>query len=107
MPRSNPVNRAVHDFQRGIETAVIGFAYGIVVEELLKASLGQWVPALLISGALFLLGILSTAKTITDQNHWFVIGIVFITYFLDPLSLGLGVILFLFGYLLRRYYLSD
>jgi large-conductance mechanosensitive channel len=82
---------------------VIGFAYAVIVEALLTAFLGPYVPVILISGAMFVAGVISDANTITDQDHWFVFGVIFISVFIDLISLILAVVFLVGGYLLRRY----
>jgi hypothetical protein len=103
LPRSNPFDRAIRDFREGIASGVVGFAYAVIVEALLKQFLGPYIPIILISGTLFVFGIISTAQTIANQNHWFVFGVAFISWYLDPISLVLGAVLFLAGYVLRNY----
>ena len=103
MPRSDPIDRAIRNFGEGIASGVAGFAYAVIVEALLNQFLGPYIPVILISGALFVFGITSTSQTIANQNHWFVLGVAFISWYLDPLSLVLGAVLFAAGYVLRNY----
>ena len=81
-----------------------GFAYGFIVEVLLKAFLGSYIPVILISLALLIAGVVSDAQTLANQDRWFVIGVVFITWFVDPWTLILGIILYVAGQIVRRRY---
>lgn len=107
MPRSNPIEGVFRDFREGIASGVVGFAYAVIVEALLTQFLGPYIPVILVSGALFVFGIISTAQTIANQNHWFVLGVAFISWYLDPFSLVLGAVLFAAGYALRNYCIES
>jgi hypothetical protein len=53
---------------------------------------------------MFIVGIVTSAETFTERSLWFILGVVFITMFLDPLSLLLGLVLFILGYFVRQRY---
>lgn len=98
------LDRAIGNFQEGIASGVAGFAYAAIIEALLKGFLGPYIPTILISGAMFIVGIVTSAETFTERSLWFILGVVFITMFLDPLSLLLGLVLFILGYFVRQRY---
>jgi len=100
---SRAINRVIRHFQKGIASTVIGFAYAAIVQAFATTFLGPYAPPILVSAAMFIWGVLSDAQTLTDQDHWFVFGVIFISVFIDLVSLILGTLLLFIGLLLRRF----
>lgn len=97
------IRRAIRHFQKGMISGVSGFVYAYLIEAFAVTLLGPYIPPFLISGGMFVWGVLTDAQTLADQDHWFVFGVVFISFFIDRVSLVLGVICLIVGLALRKY----
>jgi hypothetical protein len=100
---SREIDRAISHFQKGIASTVIGFAYAAILEAVAVQYLGPYLPLFLISVAMLIWGVLSDMETLTNQDHWFVFGVIFISIFIDLDSLILSVACLVGGFLVRYY----
>ena len=107
MTRRNPIQKLIDDFQEGMISGVTGFTYSLVIQALLGQFLGPYIPIALISAAMFIVGVISSANDIVEQRHAFVLGSAFITWYLDPIGLVVGFLCFALGWSYAHGYLES